>query len=142
MPSHPFLPQKKRDALAQTGNVHTKGLANWSQPTVRPGNLRRYVDLTYLATPLQITILNKTIALKIATIGCNNRMDPKPRNPPALHTLARLRNAECELRNLQSQIVGRNSRRSLKSKIENVRYPCSRILDFFSAQILTGTRIP
>jgi hypothetical protein len=23
---------------------------------------------------------------KIATIGCNNRMDPKPRNPPALQT--------------------------------------------------------
>src|SRR4030042_5200324 len=48
---------KKRDALAQTHKVYTKGLANWVQPMVRPGDMHRYVDLTSLATPLYLLII-------------------------------------------------------------------------------------
>jgi hypothetical protein len=32
--------------------LHTKGLANWLLPTTRPG-FNQYVDLVFLATPLQ-----------------------------------------------------------------------------------------
>lgn len=37
---------------------------------VRPGNLRRYVDLTLLATPLQVSFNNKTIGSIIQVFLC------------------------------------------------------------------------